>query len=99
MSVVVTMKVKGDTARFRQMLDTETELLQGLAARARDAGCIHHRFAVGEDFVIVVDEWETADGFHGFISSPEIAEVMGDMGAQSEPEIEVGEAIESPDQF
>ena len=60
MSVVVTMKVKGDTAQFRRMLETETDRIQALAAQARDAGCIHHRFAVGDGFVMVVDEWETA---------------------------------------
>jgi heme-degrading monooxygenase HmoA len=99
MSVVVTMKVKGDTAQFRSVLETESERLRGLAAQARAAGCIHHRFAVGDGFVLVVDEWDSAEAFQGFISSPEIAQVMGDMGARSEPEVEIGEAVESPDQF
>jgi len=93
------MKVKGDTAQFRRVLEEETDRIQGLAAQARAAGCIHHRFAVGDGFVLVVDEWETAEAFQGFISSPEIAAVMGDMGAQGEPEVEIGEAIDSPDQF
>jgi heme-degrading monooxygenase HmoA len=48
---------------------------------------------------LVVDEWETAEAFQSFISSPEIAEIMGEMGARSEPEVEIGEAVESPDQF
>jgi len=99
MSVVVTMKVNGDTAQFRRTLETETDRIQALAARAREQGCIHHRFAVGDGFVMVVDEWETAEAFQGFISSPELVEIMGEMGARSEPEVEIGEAVESPDQF
>jgi heme-degrading monooxygenase HmoA len=99
MSVLVTMKVKGDTDQFKRVLEADTQRIQGLAARARDKGCIHHRFAAGDGFVMVVDEWETAEAFQSFISSPEIAEVMGDMGAQGPPEVEIAEAIESPDQF
>jgi hypothetical protein len=99
MSVLVTMRVKGDTAQFRRVLETETERLQALAARARDAGCIHHRFAVGDGFVMAVDEWGTAEAFQSFITSPEIAEAMSDMGAQGEPEVDIGEAVDSPDQF
>src|ERR1700758_1701937 len=99
MSVIVTMKVQGDTDQFRRTLESETERIQALAAKARAAGCIHHRFGVGDGFVMVVDEWNTAGAFQTFISSPEIAEIMGEMGAQGEPEVEIGEAIESPDQF
>jgi hypothetical protein len=99
MSVLVTMKVKGDTDQFRQVLSTEGDQLRGLAEKARAAGAIHHRFGVGDGYVVVVDEWDNAESFQGFISSDEIAAVMGQMGAQGEPEVDITEAIESPDQF
>ena len=80
MSVLAMMKVKGDTARFRRVLETETERLQGLAAQARAAGAVHHRFGVGDGYVLIVDEWETAEDFQGLMANPETGEVMGDMG-------------------
>jgi len=99
MSVIVTMKVAGDTAQFRQVMETQANRVAGLADRARTEGCIHHQFGVGDGFVIVVDEWETAEAFQGFISSPEVAAVMGEMGAQGEPEVTIAEAIDSPDRY
>jgi len=99
MSVMVTMKVKGDTDQFRRFLETDADRLKKLAEKGREAGAIHHRFAVGDGFVLVIDEWDTAEAFQSFMSSDEIAEVMRDAGAQSEPAIEFGEAVESPDQF
>ena len=99
MSVLVTMKVRGDTDQFRRFLVDAEERLRGIAESAKQAGAIHHRFGVGDGFVIVMDEWETAQAFQAFVSSDEIAQVMRDAGAQSEPEVEITEAIESPDQF
>jgi len=97
MSVLVTMKVRGDTDQFRRFLVDAEERLRGIAESAKQAGAIHHRFGVGDGFVIVMDEWETAQAFQAFVSSDEIAQVMRDAGAQSEPEVEITEAIESPD--
>jgi heme-degrading monooxygenase HmoA len=99
MSVLVTMKVSGDTEQFRQVMETQPDRISGLAEQARAEGCIHHQFAVGDGFVVVVDEWETAEAFQAFITSDAIAAVMGDMGAQGEPEITIAEAIDSPDRF
>ena len=99
MSVLVTMKAQGDLAKFHHVIETEPDRLRGLAEKARSAGCIHHVFGVGDGYVVVVDEWESADAFHGFITSPEIVAVMGDMGAQGEPEVDITEVVDSPDRF
>jgi hypothetical protein len=99
MSVLVTMKVQGDTDQFRRFLATEGERLRGIAQTARDAGAIHHRFGVGDGFVVVVDEWDSAESFQRFISSPEVVAVIGEMGAQGEPTVDFSEAVDSPDQF
>ena len=48
---------------------------------------------------LVVDEWDSAESFQRFISSDELAAVMGEMGAQGEPEVDIAEAVDSPDQF
>ncbi len=99
MGVLVTMKVKGDTHQFRRFLDSDADRLREISKAAQAAGCVHHRFGVGDGFVLVIDEWESAEAFQRFIGSDEIAEVMREAGAQSEPEIEFTEAVESPDQF
>jgi heme-degrading monooxygenase HmoA len=99
MSVLVTMKVKGDTDQFRRFLETDADRLKEIAKSGQAAGAIHHRFGVGDGFVLVIDEWGSAEAFQAFIGSDEIAEVMRDAGAQSEPEIEFAEAVDSPDQF
>jgi hypothetical protein len=99
MSVLVTMKVKGDTDRFRSFIANEADRLREIAQTARDAGAIHHRFGVGDGFVVVVDEWDSAESFQGFITSDAVVAVIGEMGAQGEPEVDITEAVESPDQF
>jgi hypothetical protein len=99
MSVLVTMKVDGDTDQFRRFIATEGDRLRGLAQSARDAGAIHHRFGVGDGFVVVVDEWDSAESFERFISSDTIVEVIGEMGGRGAPAVDITEAVETPDQF
>jgi hypothetical protein len=99
MSVLVTMKVQGDTDQFRRFLETEGDRLRGIAQTARDAGAIHHRFGIGDGFVVVVDEWDSAESFQRFISGDEVVAVIGEMGAQGEPTVDISEAVDSPDQF
>ena len=100
MSVLVTLQVRGDTDRFREFVANEGETLRQIAEDARSRGCKHHRFGVGDGFVIVVDEWDSADQFQQFFQGNEqIEDVMRQSGAQGEPEITFAEAIETPDQF
>ena len=46
-----------------------------------------------------MDEWETADAFQAFISSPELQQVIGEMGAQGEPEITIAQVKGLPGEF
>jgi quinol monooxygenase YgiN len=100
MSVVITLKFQGDVAKFRQAL---TDHGDQFAQMARDAegsgGGIHHRFAVGDGFILVVDEWESVEHFQKFFANPDLQELIMTAGATSEPEITVAEAISSPDQY
>jgi hypothetical protein len=100
MSVLVTIKFQGDTAMFRRALGDRAEELAKFAERARSSGAIHHRFGVGDGFVLVVDEWESADTFQRFFGDPDVQAFIGSSGAAPvPPEITVTEAIASPDQF
>ena len=100
MTVLVTGKVRGDTAKFRQSLTDRAGEYAEISAMARAAGGIHHRFGIGDGFVLIVDEWESAEHFQKFFDNPElhafIASVGGDPGP---PEITVTEAVGSPDQY
>jgi hypothetical protein len=95
-SVIVTMRVPGDVERFRRFLEDE-ERVKSISERAKSMGAIHHRFAVGDGFVLGVDEWETAEQFQEFVAS--IPDVFRDAGAQGPPEVTIAEAISSADQF
>jgi hypothetical protein len=100
MSVIVTLRVGGDTERFRSYVAANGEALEAIAEDARARGCLHHRFAVGDGYVLVVDEWDAAESFEDFFRGNEaIATVMRESGAQSQPEISIGEAIETADTF
>ena len=99
MSVLVVMIVPGDTATFESYMAANEDRVLELTRRAKDAGCRGHRFAVGDGQVVVVDEWDTAEQFQAFISSPDIQAAMGEMGAQGEPQITFANAKGFPGEF
>jgi hypothetical protein len=100
MSVVIVSKFSGDTARFRQAVAEQAQQFEMFAERSKAGGAIHHRFAIGDGFVIVVDEWESVEQFQAFMADPELQAFIGTTGAApSPPETWIGEAIESADQY
>jgi hypothetical protein len=99
MSVLVIGKVPGDTAVFTKVMAERTDQLVRIAEEARAAGAIHHRFGVGDGFVLIMDEWERPEQFQQFFSREDIQALVAEMGASGPPEITVSEAISSPDQF
>lgn len=101
MSVLIITKVAGDTAKFRQSLTDRAGEYEKISADARTKGAIHHRFGVGDGYIVIVDEWETAEQFQQFFSAPElqafVASVGGDTG--SPPEVDVSERVPSSGEF
>ena len=91
----------GDNTLFRQALTDHSEAFAKYAAEARTSGGgIHHRFAVGDDYVLVVDEWESVEHFQKFFANPDLQALIAQAGAAPEPpEITIGEAISSPDEY
>ena len=68
--------------------------------RARSAGGVHHRFGIGDGFVMVVDEWDSAEHFERFFADPDLQAFIGSVGAAPvPPELTITEAVVSPDQF
>src|SRR6266536_4956326 len=101
MSVLITVKVGGDTELFMKSVAERSDEFAKIAARSRTVGAIHHRFGVGDGYVLVVDEWETPEQFEKFFSDPALQAFIGEIGGDTStpPEIRVTAAIESADQF
>jgi hypothetical protein len=101
MSVVITVKFQGDVAAFHQALADHGEQFAKFAAEAKGSGGgIHHRFAVGDGFVLVLDEWESVEHFQKFFANPDLQALIAASGAApAPPEITIAEAISSPDEY
>jgi quinol monooxygenase YgiN len=101
MSVLVVAKVKGDVAKFRAALTERADEYEAIAKRAQAAGAIHHRFGVGDGFVVVVDEWHAVEQFEKFFGDPDLQAFIAENGGDTStpPDITITEAVESPDQF
>jgi quinol monooxygenase YgiN len=100
MSVLVVVKFQGDTVAFRQALADRNDEFAKISEQARAAGGIHHRFGLGDGFVVIVDEWQSVADFEQFFGQPDLQAFIGSIGAAPvPPEITVTEAISSPDQY
>ncbi|HEV3289029.1 MAG TPA: hypothetical protein VG123_08550 [Streptosporangiaceae bacterium] len=100
MSVIVIGKFQGDTATFRQALASRASEFEKVGEMARAAGGIHHRFGIGDGFVVVVDEWESVEHFQQFFGNPELQAFITSAGAApAPPEMIISEAVASPDQY
>jgi quinol monooxygenase YgiN len=99
-SVLIIGKFQGDTATFRQALADRADEFAKIADTARAAGGIHHRFGVGDGFVVIVDEWESVEQFQQFFAHPDLQAFIGSVGAApGPPELIITEAVASPDQY
>jgi len=100
MSVLIIGKFQGDTATFRQALADRADEFVKITEDAKAAGAIHHRFGIGDGFMMIVDEWESVDSFQKFFSNPELQHFIGTVGAApAPPELTIAEAVPSADQF
>ena len=100
MSVLIIGKFQGDTAKFRQALVDRADEFAKFADASKAVGGLHHKFGIGDGFVLVVDEWESVEHFQKFMAHPELQAFIGEVGgAPVPPEVIVAEAVSSPDEF
>ena len=100
MSVLVIGKFKGDTAKFQQALVDRADEFAKISEASQAVGGLHHRFGIGDGYVLIVDEWQSVDDFQKFMANPELQAFIGSVGGAPEPpEVIVAEAISSPDEF
>jgi hypothetical protein len=102
MSVIMMLRAKADPERLRETINSDESRVQTINARAKELGGTHHRFIGSADGteVIVLDEWESPEAFQKFFeSSPEIPEMMQEIGVTSEPEITFWHELDTIDKF
>jgi quinol monooxygenase YgiN len=99
MSVIMTMRVTGDPAKFEAVAAERRDELVGITERAKEAGVIAHRFYGSEGKLMVVDEWPDAESFQRFFEQerPHIEPLMQAV-ATSEPEIVFWTKLETGDE-
>lgn len=87
MSVLMVLRIPVDAASMERAAAEHSELLQGIAGRAKEHGAIHHAFYEGDDGVVVVDEWDSPESFQAFFEAEgqNIGQLMGAAGATGEP--------------
>ena len=101
MSVLVSLKMSGNVDIFTKSIEERAEEFVQIAESAKSAGAMHHQFAVGPDYVMVVDEWDSAEHFEAFFSDPKLQEFIGEIGGDTSvpPDITVGNSVDSADRF
>jgi len=100
MSVLIIAKFQGDTDKFRRSLEERADEFAKISEASKGVGGLHHRFGIGDGFVLVVDEWESVEQFQAFMANPDLQAFIGSVGgAPVPPEVIVAEAITSPDEF
>jgi hypothetical protein len=100
MSVLIIGKFEGDAAKFSEALQTRGPEFEQISERAKAQGAVHHRFGLGDGFVVVVDEWGSVEQFQSFFSDPQLQEFIASTGAlPGPPELLMAEATPSADEF
>lgn len=103
MSVMMGLRVDADPARVEEALNSDPERLKRIAQRARDAGCIHHRFFANEagGEVLIVDEWPDAESFLRFFeeSTADVGPMLAEAGVTKRPTPVFWREMDTPDKF
>jgi heme-degrading monooxygenase HmoA len=100
MSVLMTLRVKGDAATLESRAAANPAGLQAILEKAKPHGLISHRFYGNADEILVVDEWETEEGFHAFFAeATEIPGLMAEVGVRTEPDVTFWRKLETHDDY
>ena len=100
MSVIVVGKLHADPARIQKLWKDRAEDFKGVRKEAEAAGALHHRWGIGDGFVVLIDEWPDAESFETFFhGNATIPSLMQEAGVQAPPEFTIVEAATGPDEF
>ena len=99
MSVIVTVRISGDPARFEEYAKSNADVIQRVLDVAKRNGVIAHRFYAAEGEFMAIDEWPDGESFNAFFTEagPEIGPMMEAAGVTSEPVPTVWRKLETGD--
>ena len=100
MSVIMTLRVKGDAKKLEQMAADNPDKLPAITEQAKEHGVIAHRFYATDDgWIMVIDEWPDPESFQRFYASArdEIEPAMQAIGVTTEPEVQFWHKLETND--
>lgn len=101
MSVIVTVRVGGDPAKFEEYARANPDQVQAVLDVAKRNGVIAHRFYAGDGEFMAIDEWPDGESFNAFFSEagPQIGPLMEGAGATSEPVVTVWQKLDTGDEL
>jgi hypothetical protein len=102
MSVIMTLYVRGDPEKLESVAAERRELIGGIAERAKELGCMAHRFYGTDDGqIMVIDEWPDKESFNRFFEDQEaeIGQVMQVAGISGQPGINFWRKLETHDEI
>ena len=101
MAVLMTLKVRGDAAALERRAAANPDGMTSITEKAKQHGVISHRFYGSADgTIMVVDEWESEEGFRAFFeASPEIGEMMAEVGVTEPPQISFWRELDTNDRI
>ncbi|MFI6431302.1 hypothetical protein [Rhodococcus oryzae] len=101
MSVVVILHFDvADVSAAKQSLADNAALLDEISGDAKGHGARHHRFTANSGGLVVVDEWDSAEGFQRFFDgNDKVARVTAAAGVKGPPTIEILEPVEAAGTF
>ncbi len=99
MPLLLTFRATGDPAELERRAAANPTAMRALTDSALSHGLISHRFyGTNDGQIMVLDEWESEDGFHAFFAAhPEIRTMMAEVGVHAEPEVKFWRELETHD--
>jgi len=99
MSVIMTMRVSGDPARFEEAVAAEAEAIGRIMDAARTNGLIAHRWYGSDGEIMAVDEWPDPESFQAFMeqAQADIGPVMEAAGVTSQPSVTFWRSLDTGD--
>ena len=99
MSVIMTMRVSGDPARFEETVAAQGEAIGRIMDVAKRNGLIAHRWYGSDGECMAVDEWPDQESFQAFMeqAQPDIGPVMEAAGVTSQPSVTFWRTLDTGD--
>jgi hypothetical protein len=99
MSLIMTMRVSGDPARFEETVASNAEAIGRIMDVAKRNGLIAHRWYGSDGEFMAVDEWPDEESFQSFMeqAQPDIGPVMEAAGVTSQPNVKFWRTLDTGD--